>query len=78
MEEKVEFNPEAEYVWDAGDNLNLKGKEFEIIHNTLSSIFTQGLPDAQMYIMLHELWKISSGIIKRNVENGLIKEKPAD
>ena len=77
MEEQV-FNPEADYVWDAGDDLNLKGKEFEMIHNTLSSIFTQSLPDSQMYVMLHELWKISSGIIKRNVENGIIKEKPAN
>ena len=73
-----EFNAEAEYVWDSEDDLNLKGKEFEIIHNTLSSIFTQNLPDSQMYVMLHELWKISSGIIKRNVENGIIKEKPAN
>jgi hypothetical protein len=68
------FNPEADYSWRATDSFELKGKELEILHNTLGSIFGSNLPLAQMYLMLNKCFEISSDIIKRNVEIGRIKQ----
>lgn len=70
----INFNPEADYSWQANDSFTLKGKELEILHNTLGSIFGSNIPQSQMYLMLNECFKISSDIIKRNVEAGKIKQ----
>ena len=70
----ITFNPEADYSWQANDSFTLKGKELEILHNTLGSIFGSNIPQAQMYLMLNECFKISSDIIKRNVESGKIQQ----
>lgn len=68
------FNPDADYSWKADDYLSLRGKEFEVVHNTLSSIFSQNVPPAQMYLLLYDAFQVTSLILKRNVEEGNIKE----
>jgi len=72
--EKIEYSPEKSYTWKVEDQFNISGKELEVLHNTLSSIFNTNLPQAQMYVMLHECFKISSALIQRSVEQGIIKE----
>ena len=71
---EIKFNPEKDYTWNNDDEFSLYGKEFEIAHNTLSAIFNTPLPESQMYLMLNEVYKITSLILKRNVESGKIKE----
>lgn len=73
-QQTFKFDSEQDYAWQASDSFSLKGKELEILHNTLGAIFSSVIPDSQMYLMLNECFKISSDIIKRNVENGLITE----
>jgi hypothetical protein len=68
------FNPDADYSWKADDYLSFRGKEFEVVHNTLSSIFSQNVPPAQMYLLLYDAFQVTSLILKRNVEEGNIKE----
>lgn len=72
---KVVFDPEKDYIWKPTDRFKLKGRELEIMHNTLGAIFTGQIPEAQMYIMLNKMLEITTNIIKENVELGVIKEK---
>lgn len=76
-ESKIEFNPEADYQWKANDSFTLRGKELEVLHSTLGTIFGTNIPAAQMYLMLNECFKITTNLIQRNVENGSIREVPA-
>jgi len=75
---KIVFNPEADYQWKANDNFVLRGKELEVLHSTLGTIFGTNIPAAQMYLMLNECFKITTNLIQRNVENGSIREVPQE
>lgn len=69
------FDPNKDYVWKPTDRFKLKGRELEIMHNTLGAIFSGQVPEPQMYLMLNEMLKITTGIIRENVELGIIQEK---
>ncbi len=71
----IEFDPSKDYVWKPTDRFKLKGRELEIMHNTLGAIFSGQVPEPQMYLMLNEMLKITTGIIRENVELGVITEK---
>lgn len=72
--EPIQFKENATYNWQESDVFGISGKEFEITHNTLAQIFEGKVPEPQMYIMLHQIYTITFNILKRNVENGIIKE----
>lgn len=72
--ESIVFNPQSDYSWQNNDEFTINGKEFEIVHNTLNAVFNTNLPQSQMYVMLNEMLKITTGILKREVEYGTIKE----
>ena len=74
QKEPIVFNPQSDYSWKNDDEFTINGKEFEIVHNTLSAIFNTNLPQSQMYIMLNEMFKITTSVLKREVEYGTIKE----
>lgn len=78
QESKIVFNPEADYQWKANDSFVLRGKELEVLHSTLGTIFGTNIPAAQMYLMLNECFKITTNLIQRNVENGSIREVPQE
>lgn len=67
------FNPEENYVWKSDDEFPLMGGELEFMHNSLSTICNTDIKPAQMYIMIYEMLKVTSDILKRNVESGKIK-----
>lgn len=71
------FNPETNYTWGVDDIFEVTGKEFELLHNTLAQVF-QNMPVAQSYVMLHQLLGITTSVLKRNVEEGKIKELEKD
>ena len=66
------FDPNKDYVWKPTDRFKLKGRELEIMHNTLGAIFSGQVPEPQMYIMLNKMLEITTNIIKENVELGVI------
>lgn len=76
--EKIVFNPDKNYIWKYDDRFEITGKEFEMLNNTIGSIFTSNVPQAQMYIMLHEIWKVCTNVVKRNVENGKMLPAPEE
>ena len=69
----AKFNPEESYSWKSEDEFALKGGELEFMHNSLSTICNTNVAPAQMYIMVYEMLRVTSDILKRNVELGNIK-----
>lgn len=78
QKEKFTFNPTANYQWKAEDVFQITGKELEIIHSAMHTLFETNLPDAKKHVFLSEIYKISSSIIKEAVEQGKIKEAPKE
>jgi len=69
---------EETYSWKEEDKFEFNGKEFELVHNTLSTIFNSGLPESQMYVMLYKLLEVTSGILKKNIDSGVVVITPAE
>lgn len=69
---------EVSYSWKEDDKFEFNGKEFEFVHNTLSTIFNTNLPESQMYVMLHKLLEITSGILKKNIDSGVVISTPIE
>jgi len=72
---KPQFKPDVDYQWMPEDSLTVKGQELALLHNTLHTVFTEDVPDSKAWVMLHALYKVTTEIIKRGVEDGVIKEK---
>lgn len=67
-----EFNPAANYAWKADDVLSMTGGDLHILHSTFQGIFDKGISDAHMYVALSKCYEISTGLLKRGVEQGVI------
>lgn len=78
QKEKFTFNPTANYQWKAENVFQITGKELEIIHSAMHTLFETNLPDAKKHVFLSEIYKISSNIIKEAVEQGKILEQPKE
>lgn len=70
------FSPDKDYQWKGDDKFEITGMELEYAHNILASIMSGRFKDPQMYLALNELLGLTSNVIQRNVESGLIKEVP--
>lgn len=73
-EKAPKFNPQSNYQWQAEDQFSVSGLELDILHKAVSAIVNT--PEAQRVLAAYDALKITSEVIKRNVENGVIKEVP--
>lgn len=72
--EKKVFNPDANYEWKPADQFTISGAELNVLHNTLHIVFNTAEPEPKKWVMLSKLYELTSGIIKRGVENNVIQE----
>lgn len=72
--EKKVFNPDANYEWKPTDQFNISGAELNVLHNTLHIVFNTTEPEPKKWVMLSKLYELTSGVIKRGVEGGIIQE----
>lgn len=71
--EKIEFKPGANYQWQPDNQFVISGAELNVIHNTLHLVFNDTrLRDPQVWVMLQKVYELSSAVIKRGVEEGII------
>lgn len=78
LKQKHVFNPETGYQWQPTDLFVISGAELHLLYNTLDTFFKSNMPDQQKHVILHEVFKLSVDIVKRNVEDGKIVEMPKD
>ena len=69
---KYEFKPNVNYQWKPEDIFTLSGERLNILHNTLHMVFNGDVPTSKAWVALHEMYKLTSEIIKENVEQGKI------
>lgn len=74
--EPPKFEPGKAYSWNATDEFKLLGSELNTLHNTLHVIFSEDIPEPKTWVLIHNLYKITSDLVKRGVESGIIKEAP--
>lgn len=72
--EKKVFNPDANYQWKPTDKFIISGAELNVLHNTLHIVFNTNEPEPKKWVMLSKLYELTSGIVKRGVEDGIIQE----
>jgi len=71
---KNKFNPQANYEWKPTDTFTISGGELNLLHQTLHIVFNTGETEPKKWVMLSKLYELTTGVIKRGVENGLIQE----
>lgn len=74
---KQVFKEGADYQWKADDIFQLTGAELNVLHNTLNVVFNDNrLTDGKRWTLLNALYELTSNLVKRGVEDGLIVEVP--
>lgn len=73
--QKVQFDPRKSYSWQSQDVFAITGAELDVLHKAFNAVISQ--PEAQKYILAMEGAKITTSIIAKYVEEGVIKEAEA-
>lgn len=72
---KPVFRNDVNYQWQPTDKFSLTGAELNVIHNTLHVVFNDPrVTEPTKWVMLNELYKLTSKLIQKGVEDGIIKE----
>lgn len=72
---KSKFKPNANYQWQPDDKFELSGGELNVLHNTLHLVFNDSKKtQPQIWVMLSKLYELTSELIKKGVEDGIIQE----
>jgi hypothetical protein len=70
--EQATFDPRKSYAWQKTDVFEITGAELEVLHKAFNTVLAD--PMAERILMAMEGAKITTALIKRNVEAGSIKE----
>lgn len=72
----IVFDPSKSYSWDENLTVNITGLEFDTFFKALQSNLQGNL--FQSHVLQYEALKVAQSILKRNVEDGTIKEVPTE
>lgn len=69
-----QFNPTADYAWDAGEKFEIDGKTFDILFNFLQSEVNTS--EVQSALVKFEAYKRLNEVFNKGIQESKIKEVP--
>lgn len=72
QEEKIVFNPQANYTWRGADMFLLDGATLQFLYNNLAKELED--PESQKIIVRYQMFQAVQAILAKSVERGEIKE----